>query len=353
MQDRLTDMAIGNVLSNAVNIGYRLNLFKAIAEISSPENPVLPEQIAEKAGCKERYVREWCNTLACGHVLEVNEEEKFWIAKENLESLTTDNFPLIYNAMLTTILRPIDNLIECFKKDGPYGLDYAVYSDFEEMQQMFAKTTSEGYVISSMIPDVGHGIQEKLEAGIRVLDVGCGGGLHVRLLAEHFPNSKFVGLDITQKAIEAARLVKKSDGTAFKNVEFVVGDAGSMPKSYTDSFDLVLLFGSCHDQMRPDLCMLEVHRVVKPDGWVVVTDVDGSSNVHTDRETFGKMAAMKYGGSMLHCLPVGSNAPEALCCGSMWGRKRAVALMNQCGFDDVEVKAMNCSPGSVLYIMKK
>lgn len=70
MQDRLTvslliklcffnhfkfqDLAIGNVLSNAINIGNRLNFFKVIAEISNAECPVLPEKIAEKAGCKER-----------------------------------------------------------------------------------------------------------------------------------------------------------------------------------------------------------------------------------------------------------------------------------------------------------
>ncbi|KAF1754176.1 hypothetical protein GCK72_020736 [Caenorhabditis remanei] len=349
MQDRLTDLAVGNVLSNAVNIGNRLNLFKAIAQISDEQNPVLPERIAETAG----YVREWCNTLACGNILEVNEKEEFWIAKENLEALTTDNFPLIFNTMLSTVLKPIDTLIECFKKDGPYGLDYSVYSDFEEMQQKFAKATSEKHVIPSLVPAIGHGIPDGLVTGVRVLDVGCGGGLHVRLLAEHFPNSTFVGLDITEKAIEQAKLYKKSDGSDFKNLEFVVGDAGKMPKDWTDSFDLVLLFGSCHDQMRPDLCLLEVHRVVKPDGIVAVTDVDGSSNVHTDRETYGKMAAMKYGGSMLHCLPVGSNSPDALCCGSMWGRKRAVALMNKCGFDDVEIVPTDYFPGSVLYLMKK
>ena len=204
----------------------------------------------------------------------MNEKEEFWIAKENLEvsyfsrfrppilkiltfqALTTDNFPLIFNTMLSTVLKPIDILIDCFKKDGPHGLDYSVYSDFEEMQQKFAKATSEKHVIPSLVPAIGHGIPERLVSGIRVLDVGCGGGLHVRLLADHFPNSVFVGLDITEKAIEQAKLHKKSDGSDFKNLEFVVGDAGNMPKDWTDSFDLVLLFGSCHEQMRPDLVLL-------------------------------------------------------------------------------------------------
>lgn len=93
-------------------------------------------------------------------------------------------------------------------------------------------------------------------------------------------------------------------------------------------------------------------RVVKPNGLVAVTDVDGSSNVHTDRETFGIMGALKYGGSMLHCLPVGSNSPDAMCFGSMWGRKRAVELMNKCGFEDVEIVPTTYFPGTVLYLCK-
>lgn len=156
--------------------------------------------------------------------------------------------------MLSTVLKPIDTLIECFKKEGPYGLDYSAYSDFEEMQQKFTKIVHEKHIIPDLVPAIGNGIKEKLEAGgIRVLDVGCGGGFHSGLLAEHYPKSQFVGLDITEKAIKAARLKKKSDGTDFENLEFVVADAAIMPSSWTDSFDLVILFGSCHDQMRPDL----------------------------------------------------------------------------------------------------
>lgn len=97
----LQNLAVSNVISNAINIGNRLNLFKTLADISSEKGPVLPEQLAEAAGCKERflrffkefleklkfsrYIREWCNCMACGQIIEVNEEEKFWIAAENVQ----------------------------------------------------------------------------------------------------------------------------------------------------------------------------------------------------------------------------------------------------------------------------
>ncbi|CCD67256.2 Methyltransferase domain-containing protein [Caenorhabditis elegans] len=354
MLDRLTDLAIGNVISNAINIGNRLNIFKAIAEISNEENPVLPEQIAAKAGCKERYVREWCNTLACGNILEVNEKEEFWISKENVEALTNTSFQLMFHTMLPTVLRPIDSLIECFKKDGPYGLDYSIYSDFEDMQAMFTKTVYEQHMISGLIPAFGNGIKEKLEdGGFRVLDVGCGEGFHSCLLAENYSKSQFVGLDICEKAIKSAKLNKKSDGSDFQNLEFVVGDAMIMPEDWTGCFDLVAFFGSLHDLLRPDLSLLEVHRVLKPGGMVVLTESDGTSNVFQDREAFGKMSALQYGGSMLHCLPVGSNSSDAMGYGSMWGRKRATELMTKCGFKDIEITPIIHFPGSVFYVLKK
>lgn len=166
----------------------------------------------------------------------------------------------MFNTMLSTVLKPIDTLIECFKLNGPYGLDYSMYSDFEEMQEQFARAMNEEHIIPDLIPAIGNGIQQRLEAGgLKVLDVGCGGGFHCQLLAEHFPKSSFLGLDIGEKAIESARYKKKSDGTDFKNLNFVVCDAAKMPESWTGKFDLVFLFGSCHDQMRPDLVSRRLH----------------------------------------------------------------------------------------------
>lgn len=184
----------------------------------------------------------------------MNEKEEFWISKENVEALTNTSFQLMFHTMLPTVLRPIDSLIECFKKDGPYGLDYSIYSDFEDMQAMFTKTVYEQHMISGLIPAFGNGIKEKLEdGGFRVLDVGCGEGFHSCLLAENYSKSQFVGLDICEKAIKSAKLNKKSDGSDFQNLEFVVGDAMIMPEDWTGCFDLVAFFGSLHDLLRPDL----------------------------------------------------------------------------------------------------
>ncbi|KAF1754126.1 hypothetical protein GCK72_020686 [Caenorhabditis remanei] len=354
MKEKLFNLAVSNVISNAISVGLRLNLFKTLAKISSQNNPVLPEQLAEAAGCKERYVREWCNCMACGEIIEVNEEEKFWIAEENVEALTNSNFETVMIGSTPTMLEPFDHLLECFKLNGPYGLAYSEFTKFQYFMGKMSQTLHEKHVFADMLPAIGNGIVEKLESGgIRVLDVGCGNGFHSSLLAEQYPKAHFVGLDIGADAINQAKQRKTKLGGIFNNLEFIECDAGKMPGTWTDSFDLVLIFDACHDQCRPDLCIQEVHRVLKPDGTFAILEINSSSNVFRDKAEMGPLAALLYGRSMLHCLPVGSNCQDALCLGSMWGRKRAVDLFNKCGFPNVRVIDTPYFPINVLYCAQK
>ncbi|UMM32834.1 hypothetical protein L5515_006504 [Caenorhabditis briggsae] len=354
MKEKLFNLAVSNIVSNAVSIGQRLDLFKKLSDISSEKNPVLPEQLAQAARCKERYVREWCNCMACGEIIEVNEEEKFWIKEENVDALGNSCFELVMNGMMAPLLEPIDNLVECFKKEGPLGLEYSQFSNFQSFMGTMSQALHEKHVVSDMLPAIGNGIVEKLEAGgVRVLDVGCGSGFHSSLLAEQYPKAHFVGLDIGIDAIKQAKERKTKAGTVFNNLEFIECDAGKMPKIWTDSFDLVLIFDACHDQCRPDLCVQEIHRVLKPNGTFAMVEVLGSSNVFTDKSTMGSLAAMMYGCSMFHCLPVGSNCSEALCMGAMWGQKRAVDLLKKCGFPEVRVVDTPYFPINLIRLLER
>src|SRR5579864_6521412 len=68
-------------------------------------------------------------------------------------------------------------------------------------------------LVSSWIPAL-TGVQEKLEAGARVADVGCGKGASTILLAVSFPNSRFFGFDYHDKSIEGARESATRTGVA-------------------------------------------------------------------------------------------------------------------------------------------
>ena len=73
--------------------------------------------------------------------------------------------------------------------------------------------------------------------GILVLDIGCGSGHAINTMATRFPNSKFIGYDISESAINKAR----SDGRRLgsKNVSFEVNDV-SNPQAMKTNIDLVV-----------------------------------------------------------------------------------------------------------------
>ncbi|PIO68107.1 hypothetical protein TELCIR_10116 [Teladorsagia circumcincta] len=82
-------------------------------------------------------------------------------------------------------------------------------------------------------------------------------------------------------------------------------------------------------------------------------EIKGSSNVFTDRKEMGPPAAYMYACSMFHCLPVGSNSPDALGLGTMWGKETAVKLLKEAGFTDISVVPTPQFAVNVLYVCKK
>jgi 2-polyprenyl-3-methyl-5-hydroxy-6-metoxy-1,4-benzoquinol methylase len=74
-------------------------------------------------------------------------------------------------------------------------------------------------------------------------------------LANAFPNSRFIGFDVSEKAIEQAQQVKEEKG--LKNVEFLLMDAKEFKSEWTDKFDLIISFDSFHHHEHPDKVIIE------------------------------------------------------------------------------------------------
>lgn len=98
-----------------------------------------------------------------------------------------------------------------------------------------------------------------------VLDVGCGTGPVIELLARKYPEKHFVGLDITPAMIEVAQ------SKGLPNAEFVVGDAENLPFG-DGSFDALLCSNSFHHYPNPGAFLREAHRVLHPGGKLILRD---------------------------------------------------------------------------------
>ena len=114
-------------------------------------------------------------------------------------------------------------------------------------------------LIDQIVPLV-DGLTDRLKDGIDVLDVGCGSGLAMVLLADAFPNSQFTGVDISAEGLERGRAEAAKRG--IRNVRFEQRDATQM--WYENQFDLVTTFDSVHDQRDPSAMLGEIHRAMRP-----------------------------------------------------------------------------------------
>jgi hypothetical protein len=135
-----------------------------------------------------------------------------------------------------------DGIVESFREGG--GVPYSAYPRFHEVMAEESAQTVVAALTGSILPLV-PGLTERLEAGIDVLDLGCGSGRALTLMARTYPNSRFTGYDISEEGIARAR----EGAQGLDNVRFEVKDVAELGEE--DSYDLITTFDVIHDQARP------------------------------------------------------------------------------------------------------
>jgi SAM-dependent methyltransferase len=192
------------------------------------------------------------------------------------------------------------------------------------------------------------GLIERLEGGIRALDVGCGRGRAVNLMAGLFPKSTFVGYDLSEEAIAFARDEAKREGHA--NARFEACDLSRFDEeAKSGAFDLVTSFDAIHDQTRPLAVLRGIRRSLADDGVYLAQDVKGSSHHHLNRDR--PLGTLLYTISCMHCMTV-SLAQGGDGLGAMWGRETAERYFREVGFGTVEVHELPHDPFNYFYICR-
>ena len=326
--ERLLGILNDGALSVMVSIGHRTGLFDTMRDLA----PSTSDQIAAAAGLNERYVREWLGAMLTGRIVECDEEgQRFSLPPEHAAWLTAkatpDNVAVLaqYIPLLGTVE---DEIIECFRHGG--GLPYSRYKHFNEVMAEDSGQTVVATLIGQILPLV-PGLIEALQYGISVLDIGCGSGRALNRMAREFANSHFVGYDLLDEAIRAARIEAERHGLT--NVTFEQHDLTVY--EWPDQYDLVTAFDAVHDQARPDRVLATVARALKPDGVFLMQDIAASSRMHENRDH--PVGPLLYTISCLHCMSV-SLAQDGLGLGAMWGREKACDMLKAAGFSDIQIK---------------
>jgi hypothetical protein len=101
---------------------------------------------------------------------------------------------------------------------------------------------SRSYLLPVVLPALDGAVQ-RLEAGAKVADIGCGAGGAAIRMAQAFPKTTVTGYDISRYALDRALEKKSIDATA--NVHFV--DPRVTPLPLDESLDIVTAFDCIHD----------------------------------------------------------------------------------------------------------
>jgi len=285
--------------------------------------------------------------MVTGKIVEYMPDNQTYILPAEHASLLTqaagpDNMAVF--ARMTPLLSAVENgIIESFHKGG--GVFYDQFHDFMAVwagvnEQTFARTLVSK--VMPLMPDV----MEGLEAGINVLEIGCGEGHSTNLLAHAYPNSRFTGYDIREEALEAARAKASSLGS--HNVHFIRKDLREMEEA--DAYDFVVAFDVIHDQAQPKVVLQNVMTALKPGGTFVMVDVKASSHVHENVDH--PMGPFLYTISAIHCMTV-SLALNGEGLGAMWGEQQALAYLAEAGFTDVVVQQVEGDFINNFYIARK
>ncbi|PMR68512.1 class I SAM-dependent methyltransferase [Halomonas heilongjiangensis] len=311
------------------SIGHRTGLLEALAG----QSPLTSPALAERTGLQERYVREWLGGMVAAEVVETDPESaSYWLPDERAE-LLTDRGPVnlaVYAQFIPLLGNVEDDVVRCFHEGG--GVPYSRYPRFQEVMASDSGQTVLPALFDAILP-LAPGLIERLESGIRVLDCACGRGRALLAMAERFPSSRFVGYDLSEEAIGWAR--EQAERTGLTNLSFEVRDLSDFDATATPgAFELVTTFDGIHDQAQPRRLLAGIHRTLVADGVYLVQDIHASSHHHLDRQH--PLGAMLYAVSLSHCMTVSlAQGGEGL--GTMWGRERALAYLEEAGFRDIRV----------------
>lgn len=340
--DRYLNILNNGMLGLMVSVGHRTRLFDAMADSMARTS----EELADHAGLNERYVREWLGAMVVGQIVERDPDENtyrlpaehaHWLSRQS----PTANLA-VFAQYLPVLAQVEDRIVDCFHNGG--GVAYDEFPRFHDVMAEDSGQSIVPIILDQVVPLI-PGLHERLEAGMDVLDIGCGRGRALIQLARAYPNSYFTGYDLSEAALTDGRAIAEGEGLS--NVRFVSKDLTHWDEP--ESFDWILALDAIHDQARPDKVLRAIRQALRPGGIFFMQDIDASSEP-CDNITH-PLGAMLYTVSCMHCMTV-SLAQDGLGLGAVWGTQTANRMLNEAGFTEIRMHRFEHDIQNAYFIMQ-
>jgi SAM-dependent methyltransferase len=307
-------------------IGEKLGLYKAMAGAG----PLSSREVADRAGLPERNVREWLrNQAAGGYVSYDAQSDRYTLPDEQALALADENSPVyilgVYDS-IASLYADEDKILEAFRSGEGMGWHEHDHRLFRGTERFF-RPGYRAHLVAEWIPAL-EGVQEKLERGAKVADVGCGHGVSTILMAEAFPNSEFFGFDYHEPSIERAREAAEAAGVADR-VTFAAAAAKDYPGS---DYDLVCVFDCLHDMGDPVGASAHVLETLASDGTWMIVEPFANDSVEQNLNPVGRVF---YGASTVICTPASQAQEVGLALGAQAGEARLSDVLKEGGFTRV------------------
>ena len=312
--------------AGTVVVGHRLGLYRALAE-----GPATPAGFAERTGCHERYLTEWLNTQAAsGYVSYTPATGEYWLTEEQAFCLADPFGPNLPAASLIVLgyLRAEPRLSEAFRTGAGIAWHEHDPDVFVGCDAFYRPGYAAG-LVPHWIPAL-EGVEEKLTAGARVADLGCGLGASSVLLAQAYPKTTVAGSDYHAESIDLARRRAAEAGLSDR-VTFEVATA----QTFTGAgFDLVMMFDCLHDMGDPVGAARRVRGSLAPDGTWLLVEPYAADAVEDNLNPVGRLY---YAGSTFLCVPNALSQPGGHALGAQAGAAATRQVVAQAGLSRLRV----------------
>ena len=331
----------GEMVALMIHLGDRLGLYRALAGAG----PLSAADLAGRTGLQERWLLEWLRSQAAAGLLQSTDGETFSLPPEAVPVLADETSSVWFaaGAFQGGVAAPevVDRLADAFRTGIGLSYDDLGPSAAHNVERMLGPW-SRLALVPVILPAL-DGVVERLRAGGRVADVGCGAGVAVLAMAEAFPAARFEGFDLSAHAIERARTRLAEGGLT--NAGFHIREAADLPAD--PPFDLVLTLDCLHDMPRPAEAVAAIRRAIAPDGvWLIKEIRAGASWADNQRNP---LLAMMYSTSVATCMSSALSEPGGAGLGTLGlDRSRLETMCREAGFTHFEVHEFD-DPANLYY----
>ena len=295
----------GEMIALMIHMGDRLGLYETLAGAG----PVTASDLAGKTGLKERWLLEWLRGQAAAEIIAYRGDDRFELTPVAEVVLSHHSSPWCFAGFFSAPTSPeiVNRMADAFRS----GIGLSWDDHGPEVARMLERMTGPVHALLPNVISLLDGTHEVLEKGGRVVDVGCGAGVALLVLAKAYPKAEFWGYDPSPEGIDRARASVQKEGLS--NVHLEIAGGEDLPGE--PSFDLVMTLDCMHDLPHPEQVIEAIRRAIKPDGCWLIKDIRSSSRFEENLED--PMSPLMYGMSVLYCMSSSLSQPGGAGLGTM------------------------------------